>query len=332
MDHGPRTPPQVGVLIAQLGTPEAPTEEALRPYLREFLSDPRVVDLPRWKWLPVLHLIVLRRRPARSAALYRRIWTPAGSPLMVHSRAQVHGVQERLGGRYRVELGMRYGRPSIGSAVEALVAGGIDRILVFPMFPQFSCSTTASVYDAAHRAAAGRRRVPALRHVPPYYDDPHYVGALAARLRDTACAAAQPPERYLFTFHGVPRRYISEGDPYREQCLTTAELLAAALSLPADRWLCAFQSHFGKEEWLQPYTDVTLAELGRRQVGSLLVACPGFTADCLETVDEIGREGAAAFTTAGGGRMLLCPCLNDHPAWLDAMAAIVRRQTAGWVD
>lgn len=333
MDHAARTAPRIGVLIAQLGTPQAPTPQALRPFLREFLSDRRVIDLPRWKWLPVLHLVVLRRRPARSAALYRNIWTPSGSPLMVYSQAQVAGVQERLDARYRVVLGMRYGHPSIACAIRSLVDEGVDRILVFSMFPQLSSSTTASIYDGVHRAvAACRRRVPTLRYVPPYFDDPLYVGALAARVRAATAAAGGPPERHLFTFHGVPRRYVEEGDPYRQQCEATARLLAEELALPRERWQCTFQSRFGREEWLEPYTDRALEELGGHGVASLLVACPGFTADCLETLDEIGRDGAGKFAAAGGGRMLLCPCLNDHPVWLDAMAAIVRRETAGWVD
>ena len=331
----------VGVLLAQLGTPEAPTAAALRPYLREFLSDPRVIDLPRWKWLPILHLVVLRVRPARSARLYARIWTSEGSPLMVHSRAQTQGLQERLGNRYQVVLGMRYGQPSIAAAMRQFAEAGIDRILVFPMFPQFSASTTGSIYDAVNRAATGRRcplffdrrrRMPALRFVPPYFDDPGYIEALKNTIAEAVARRERPPDRFLITFHGIPLRYVQEGDPYRDQCRVTAELLATALELAPEQWVTGFQSRFGKEEWLQPYTEEILQQLGSDGVNELVASCPGFTADCLETLDEIGNEGQEQFRAGGGGQLHLVPCLNSHPAWLDTMAAISRRECAGWVD
>ena len=331
---------RIGILIAPLGTPQAPTAQALRPYLKEFLSDPRVIDLPRWKWLPILHLFILPRRPARSAALYKRVWTPDGSPLLIHSKAQVEGLQERLGPAYRVILGMRYGQPSIAAAMRLLADEGIDRIVVFPMFPQFSASTTGSIYDAVNRAATGRRcplffdrrrTMPTLRFVPPYYDHPAYIDALKTTIRADADRLDFTPDRHLITFHGIPKRYIDEGDPYRQQCETTAQLLAAALDLAPDRWLVGFQSRFGKEPWLEPYTEDILADLGRQNVHSLVAACPGFTADCLETTDEIGHEGARFFKEGGGKEFHLVPCLNSQPAWLDAMAAIARQESAGWV-
>lgn len=335
------TQPKVGVLVAQLGTPDAPTPRALRRYLAQFLSDMRVIDIHPLLWQPLLRLIILNRRPQRSARLYRRIWTDEGSPLLIHSQKQVKGLQERLGHQYRVVLGMRYGKPSIESAMHTLEAEGIDRILVFPMFPQFSCATSGSIYDAVNIAACGRRNpmfherkrnMPTLRFVPPYYADQGYIAALKATIEETIARLRQDQVRYLFTFHGIPKRYVDEGDPYRRHCEIAAEYLAAALGLPPKQWQVSFQSQFGKEPWLQPYTEDTLHELGKQRLESLVAVCPGFTADCLETLDEIGNEGAHQFAESGGGAFTLVPCLNAHPVWLDAMTAIVRRETLGWLD
>ena len=329
----------IGVLLVQLGTPAAPTAAALRPYLRQFLSDPRVVDLHPLKWWPILYLFVLTRRPARSARLYKRIWQSDGSPLMIHSRSQERGLQERLGSGYRVLLGMRYGEPSVRGVIEAFRSEGIERLVVFPMFPQFSSATTGSVYDAVYRAAQGRkgafrgdrrRHMPAIRIVPPYFDHPAYIGSLAARLSEQVAQAGREPDRYLITFHGIPSRYVDEGDPYRSHCETTAQLLAESVGLGSDRWMVGFQSRFGKEEWLQPYTEDILQQLGGQGVRRVVVTCPGFTADCLETLDEIGNEGAAQFRNGGGEDFELVPCLNDHPLWLDSMAEIIRQESAGW--
>ena len=335
----PASSAKIGVLVAQLGTPQAPTARALRPYLRQFLSDPRVIDLHPLRWYPILYLFVLTRRPARSAALYANIWTDEGSPLMVHSQAQTRGLQERLGAAYRVVLGMRYGEPSIARAVQSLEQEGVERILVFPMYPQFSCATTGSIYDAVNRAALGRRcpwffdrkrQMPALRFVPPYADHPAYINALKQSVAAAVARLRWTPDRYLITFHGIPQRYVDEGDPYRRHCEETARQLAAALGLADDEWVSGFQSRFGKEPWLEPYTEEVLACLGEQGVRRLVAICPGFTADCLETLDEIGREGAEQFSSGGGQQFHLVPCLNDHPAWLDAMAAIARQELAGW--
>ncbi|HIG57181.1 MAG TPA: ferrochelatase [Candidatus Latescibacteria bacterium] len=330
---------KIGVLIAQLGTPQAPTAKAVRPYLRQFLSDPRVIDLHPLKWYPILYLFVLTRRPARSAALYANIWTDEGSPLMVHSKAQTKGLQERLGDDYRVILGMRYGEPSIEQAIKTLEAEGIERILIFSMYPQFSSTTTGTIYDVVNRAANGRRcpwffdrkrQMPTLRFVPPYYDHPAYIDALKQSITDETERLAWKPDRHLITFHGIPKRYIDEGDPYRRQCEETAQLLATALELDEDDWTSGFQSRFGKEPWLEPYTEEVLSGLGDQGVRRLLAACPGFTVDCLETLDEIGREGDELFRAGGGEALHLAPCLNDHPAWLDAMATIARQELSGW--
>lgn len=330
---------KIGVLVANLGTPDAPTAKALRPYLREFLSDMRVIDYHPLVWQPILRGIILNTRPARSARLYQRIWTDEGSPLLVNTRRQAEGLQARLGDEYRVIYGMRYGNPSIASAIAQLEAEGIDRILVFSMFPQYSYTTTASIYDATYTAAAGRRcplfhsrkrHVPTLRFVPPYYAHPGYIAALKARLLEQA--AVESPDQWLFSFHGIPARYVRTGDPYREQCEQTAALLAASMGLPDGRWRVAFQSQFGPEKWLQPYTDAVIEAMPGEGIQQMVVTCPGFTSDCLETVDEIGHEGALQWQEGGGSAdgFHFVPCLNDHPLWLDAMADIVQQEAQGW--
>lgn len=333
---------KIGVLVVQLGTPDSPTAGAVRPYLRQFLSDRRVIDYSPFFWQPVLRGIILRVRPAKSARLYARIWTDEGSPLMVYSQRQVEGLQERLGDRYRVILGMTYGSPGIREAIDTLENEGIDRIVALSMYPQYASTTTASVYDAVYDAAGGKRGlfnyenkrfVPALRFVPPYYDDPGYIDALRMRVEETVQSASQPPQKYLFTFHGNPARYTGDGDPYREQCLVTARLLADSLNLKDEDWLVTFQSRFGPEKWLEPYTSETIEHLAAEGIERLLVVAPGFTADCLETLDELGNEAREEFAAAGGREegFILAPCLNDHPRWLDVLAGIVRRESLGWV-
>lgn len=332
---------KIGVLLAQLGTPDAPTAKALRPYLRQFLSDRRVIDYPPIVWQPILHGILLRLRPRRSARAYRRIWQAKGSPLMIHSRAQVSALQERLGGSFRVVLGMTYGNPSIESAIQALEREGIDRIVVLPMFPQFSSTTTSCIYDAVFRTAAGRngtlfhdhkRFTPALRFVAPYYDHPAFIEAMRMHLRREIDKLDQPPDMYLISFHGLPNRYIQTGDPYRSHCETTATLLAAAMGWRDDEWTLAFQSRFGPEEWLQPYTEDVLAELPKRDFERPFVFSPGFVTDCLETLDELGIEGLEQFEQGGGQpeNYHLAPCLNATPGFMVALAEIVLADSAGW--
>jgi ferrochelatase len=324
---------KIGVLVAQLGTPDAPTTPAVRAYLRQFLSDRRVVDLHRAAWLPILHGIVLRTRPAKSAELYRRVWTETGSPLLNITRAQAAGLQARLAGRgeIRVEVAMRYGNPSTGAAIGRLLAWGADRILLFPMYPQYSAATTGSTYDEVFTELKALRSVPALRVVPPYFDDPGYVDVLAKSVRETMEKIAVRPDKVILSFHGIPQRYADLGDPYPEQCRATARALAERMGWSPDDTIVAFQSRFGREPWLQPYTDETLMALGRQGLQNVLVLCPGFTADCLETIDEIGSLGHEQFRSTGGDRLDLVACLNDRTDWLDAMTAIAERELGGWI-
>lgn len=334
---------KVGVLVAQLGTPEAPTAKGLRPYLKQFLSDTRVIDYPPWVWQPILRGAVLPRRPVRSARLYSRIWTDEGSPLLVYSNKQIASLQERLGAGCRVILGMTYGEPSISRAVATLEAEGIDRLIVLPMFPQYSSTTTASIYDAVYAAAAGKaglfhvnrkRFVPALRFIAAFYDAPDYIESMRQHLSETVGALPDAPDKYVITFHGIPDRYIQTGDPYRAQCERTARLLADAMNWDDSQWVIGFQSRFGREEWLAPYTEEVLTGLHKQGVQRPLVFSPGFVTDCLETLDELGNEGREQFAHGGGDpeKFRLAPCLNDHPAWIDVMADLVRQNAGGWVD
>jgi ferrochelatase len=329
MNAGPR----VGIVLLQLGTPDAPTPTALRRYLHEFLRDRRVIDLPRALWWPILYLSVLPRRPRHSARLYSRIWTPEGSPLLVISNAQADGLAARLAAAdhsaVRVTIGMRYGRPSIAAAVEELLSSGCDRILAVPMYPQYASATTGSSLERLFDTLASRRVVPPIRVVPPYYDLEAYITALAASARDALDGWV--PDHVLLSFHGLPRRYAELGDPYPLHCRATARALAAEMGWRDEQVTVAFQSLFGREEWLRPYTDQTLRELAARRVPRLAVLCPGFTADCLETLEEMGMTNRALYGKAGGGEYRLVPSLNTHPTWLDGLAAIVRRELAGWL-
>ena len=325
-------PARTAVLLCNLGTPDAPTAPAVRRYLAEFLSDPRVVELPRALWLPVLHAVVLRVRPAASARRYRAIWTPLGSPLAVWTARQAEALGERLAAAPQpvtVRHAMRYGRPSIGEVLDALKACGHARVLVLPLYPQYAASTTASVCDAVYRWALRQRRIPEFRFVGDYHDDAGYVEAAWCRI-DAHWQAHGRPDRLVLSFHGIPARAVAQGDPYREQCLRTAELIAARTGLDAGHVVVTFQSRFGKAEWLRPYTDATLAELARQGVGRVDVMCPGFTSDCLETLEEIAVEARETFLRAGGREFHAIACLNDAPAWIDALAAIAARHLQGW--
>ena len=321
---------KIGVLVAQLGTPDAPTAQALRPYLRQFLSDRRVIDYSPWLWQPILRGIILRVRPKKSAQLYARIWLEEGSPLLVYSQRKAVALQTRLGDKFRVILGMRYGNPSIPSAIAQLESEGIDRIVVLPMFPQFSCTTTASIYDAVYSAVMGKhadrkRYMPAVRFIPPYYDHPAYIHALKTHLSQQIAQARHKPDKIVISFHGIPHRYIQTGDPYRAHCERTAHLLANAMNWTDDQWVLSFQSQFGPEKWLEPYTDEVLERLHHDGVQYPMVFSPGFVTDCLETLDELGNEGREQFAEGGGDpeKFTFIPCLNNHSDWIEAMTTLV---------
>jgi ferrochelatase len=320
-----------GVLLVQLGTPDAPTTEALRPYLRQFLSDPRVIEVPRWKWWFILNLFILRRRPKQSAAKYARIWHPeTGSPLLHWTRRQADLLQQSLPG-VPVRFGMQVGNPSVASVVDEMIRGGVERLIVLPMYPQYSATTTASATDVLFQALMKQRRVPALRIVPPYYDHPAYLDAVVALIRDELAALPWQPDHYLLSFHGIPIKYAQRGDPYATHVKRTTFRLVERLGWPAGSWTQSFQSLFGREPWLRPYTDDMLQKLAKRGVRRVFVALPGFTADCLETVDEIGHESRQVFLKAGGLDLHACRCLNDHPAWIAALRRLVIEEGRGWL-
>ncbi|MCW5664253.1 MAG: ferrochelatase [Piscinibacter sp.] len=323
---------RTGVLLVNLGTPDAPTPAALRRYLAQFLSDPRVVEIPRWAWWPILHGIILRVRPARSAKKYASIWTEAGSPLAVWTAKQATLLRGFLGERGHpvlVRHAMRYGNPSIASQLDALKAEGATRVLVLPLYPQYAGSTTASALDAVTDWMHQVRHLPELRAVNRYHDDPLYIEALARRV-EAHWQREGRGERLVLSFHGVPKRTLLLGDPYHCECLVTARLLRERLGLDPAQMLVTFQSRFGKAEWLQPYTEPTLIELARSGVQRVDVMCPGFTSDCLETLEEIDQEVREAFLGAGGQAYHYIPCLNDDPAWIAALAAIAIRHMQGW--
>jgi protoporphyrin/coproporphyrin ferrochelatase len=332
---------RLGVLLVNLGTPDAPTTAAVRRYLAEFLSDPRVVELPSVLWQPVLHGAVLRIRPAQSAARYRRIWTKDGSPLLVHSQRQKTLLFGYLGARLKtmglpadhcpVELGMRYGNPSIATAMEKLRAENCERILVLPLYPQYAASTTGSAVDAVFAATRSMRRVPALRTVDAYHDDPGYVGAVVQSINDHWATNGRP-NTLVLSFHGVPRRTLDRGDPYHCHCLKTARLVTTELGLRPEQHAVVFQSRFGRARWLEPEIKATLVQLARDGIRRVDVVCPGFVSDCLETLEEIGLEGRAAFLGAGGAEFHAIPCLNERPAWITALATLALKHLAGWLD
>jgi protoporphyrin/coproporphyrin ferrochelatase len=328
--HG--TAAKTAVLLCNLGTPDEPTPAAVRRYLTQFLSDPRVVEIPRLLWWPILHGVILRVRPARSARKYASIWTLEGSPLKVWTEKQALLLRGYLGQRGQpvlVRHAMRYGQPSIASALDALKAEGADRVLVLPLYPQYAASTTASVGDDVGAWMKNVRNVPELRFVKHYHDDPAYIGALARRVNDHWMMYGRP-DKLVLSFHGVPRRTLELGDPYHCECLKTGRLLGERLKLRDDAMVVTFQSRFGKAEWLKPYTEPTLIALAQKGVGRVDVMCPGFAADCLETLEEIDQEARAAFLGAGGKEFTYVPCLNDQHEGIAALAGIAIRHMQGW--
>ena len=331
--HG--TPSRTGVLLVNLGTPEAPTAKALRPYLRQFLSDPRVVEIPRAVWLPILHGIVLNTRPAKSAAKYASIWMPEGSPLKVYTERQAKLLKGRLGQEglpdLVVDWAMRYGAPSIPEVLGRMKAAGCSRILVLPLYPQYAASATASVLDEVACCLTHWRNLPELRYVRSFHDHPGYIAALEANVREHWMKHGQG-NKLVMSFHGIPRRSLERGDPYHCECQKTARLLADALRLPAERWQITFQSRFGRAEWLQPYTQPTLEALAKAGTASVDVICPGFVGDCLETLEEIGMECKQAFLGHGGKVFRYIACLNDRPDWIAALADLARQHLGHWAE
>ena len=330
--HG--TPERVGILLLNLGTPDAPTAKALRPYLKQFLSDPRVVEIPRLVWWPILNGIILNTRPAKSAEKYAQIWSAEGSPLLVHTRKQAIMLKGYLGTRgiaVEVEFGMRYGNPSVASALEKLRARNCTRILVLPLYPQYAASSTGSALDAVWQELQRMRNMPEVRTVRHYHDDPGYIAALAASVNRHWMDHGRP-DKLIMSFHGIPRRSLTLGDPYHCECHKTGRLLAEALKLEKEQYMICFQSRFGRAEWLQPYFAPTLEQLAKDGTKRVDVICPGFAGDCLETLEEIGMEGKATFLGAGGNEYHYIPALNERDEWLHALSDIAERHLQGWLD
>lgn len=324
---------KIGVLITNLGTPEAPTKQALRPYLKEFLSDPRVVEVPRVLWWCILNLIILNTRPAKSAEAYASVWTEDGSPLMLHTKAQASALakkmQQEYGDKVIVDYAMRYGAPSISDKMDDLLAKGARKVLVLPLYPQYSASTVGSTYDAIAQDFVKRRWLPDFRFISHYHDRPAYIHALAESVK-AHWAEHGRADKLLLSYHGVPKRYLLEGDPYHCECHKTSRLLAEALGLSKDEVMTTFQSRFGKEEWLTPYTDETMKSLPAKGVKSVQVLCPGFSSDCLETIEEIGEENREYFMEAGGERYEYIPALNSEPAHIDMLFGLIQDNLQGW--
>ena len=323
---------RTAVVLCNLGTPDAPTTTAVRRYLAEFLSDPRVVEIPAAVWKPILHGIVLRTRPAQSAAKYRTVWTEQGSPLLVWTVRQAELLQQWLQARgqsVRVLPAMRYGQPALTGVLDQLKAEGVERILVLPAYPQYSGSTTGSVLDCIYGWSRQIRHIPEMRFVNRYPDDAGYIAALADSVRAHWQLHGQA-EKLVLSYHGVPKRTVAQGDPYLIECHQTTEALRLALGLAPEQILMTFQSRFGKAEWLQPYTEPTLIALAQQGLRQVDMMCPGFTADCLETLEEIDAEVREAFLHAGGQDYRYIPCLNDRPLWIDALGDLCQRHLAGW--
>lgn len=323
---------KIGILISNLGTPEAATTPALRRYLAEFLSDPRVVEVPRLIWKMILHGVILRIRPARSAKAYQTVWTDEGSPLMVHTKNQAKRLAEYFaakGSRYEVVFAMRYGQPSVANALDELLQKGVRKLVVLPLYPQYSGSTTGSTFDALAADFTKRRWLPELRFVNQYCDSPAYIKAVASSIRQHQQVNGKP-QKLVLSYHGVPLKYLHKGDPYHCQCLKTSRLIASELGLNETEYMTTFQSRFGREPWLQPYTDHTLQALPKQGIEHIQVVCPGFSSDCLETIEEIGEENRDYFLEAGGKTFEYIPALNSTDEHISALAQILEDQLQGW--
>ena len=330
-DH--QSPERLGVLLVNLGTPTAPTISAVRKYLREFLSDPRVIDYPRWLWLPILHGVILRVRPAKSAHAYRQVWTEHGSPLLVHTQALATALRVKLqqsNVNLQLAVGMTYGEPSIKHALQQLLQANVRKILVLPLFPQYSVSTTASVFDAVAKAINKSFWIPELRFINNYHDDALYISALAQSV--TSHWQQHGRKHLLMSFHGLPRRYLYLGDPYHCHCLKTARLLAETLRLSESEWSVSFQSRVGREQWLQPYTEKTLQEFPKKGIKQISALCPGFAVDCLETLEEIAIRNREDFLAAGGESLDYIPALNSSASQVQLLSNLISRHVQGWQE
>ena len=326
-EHPQVVPPRIGVLLVNLGTPDAPDAPSVRRYLGEFLSDRRVVEIPQILWQPILRGIILTTRPKKSAHAYAQVWTDDGSPLAATTRAQSHALQTAFGETVQVAYAMRYGNPAIGPAIDALKAAGCARILVAPLYPQYCAATTATVVDAVGKHLESLRWQPTIRFLPPYHDDAAYLDALKTSVEAGLAALDFNPDVLLASFHGMPQRTLELGDPYHCHCQKTARLLAEALGRPVD---VAFQSRFGRAKWLEPATDTRLEQLGR-DGRSVAIFAPGFAADCLETLEELAIRGKQQFEGAGGKRFAYLPCLNADTPGMAMLETLVRRELAGWL-
>lgn len=326
------TAPRTAILVCNLGTPAAPTPAAVRRYLSEFLHDPRVVEIPRWIWCFILHGVILRTRPAQSAKRYASVWTPQGSPLTVWTDKQAKllaGYLGQRGHRVTVRFAMRYGAPSIASVLDELKAGGAQRVLVLPMYPQYCAATTGSVCDAVYKWGKRVRSLPELRFVNRFHDDPRYIDALAKRLMDHWMTHGRG-EKLVMSFHGMPKRTQALGDPYFDECMETARLVARRADVKPENLVVTFQSRLGRAEWLQPYTEPTLVKLAKEGVKKIDVICPGFVADNLETLEEINQEAREAYLKAGGIEFNYVPCLNDQHEWMAALTSLALQHLQGW--
>jgi ferrochelatase len=328
-DHDGASPRQ-GILLCNLGTPDAPRPAELRRYLKEFLSDPRVVEIPRLLWWMILNLIILRIRPRRSAKLYQSVWTEAGSPLMLYSQGQVKAVKQRLAEKYGdipVVLGMRYGNPSMASAIKELTDQNVRDIIVLPLYPQYAGATTGSTFDAIAKTFTKLRWVPELQFINGYHKSEGYLDALCSTIKRHIDEHGQP-DKLVFSYHGTPERYLKNGDPYHCFCHQTTRLVREKLGFDESQVITTFQSRFGREPWLQPYTDKTLEQLPENGVKYVAVICPGFSSDCLETIEEINMEARESFIESGGEQFHYIPCLNDEPAHIDALVSILEKRLA----
>ena len=324
---------KIGVLLTNLGTPDAPQKMALKRYLKEFLSDPRVVEVPRLLWWMILNLVILNIRPKRSAKAYASVWTDKGSPLMFHTRDQADGVRAKLQQTYGddivVEFAMRYGSPAMHDVMDTMFQAGVRKLLVLPLYPQYCASTSGSTFDMVAKDFTQRRWIPELRFINHYHDDPGYIQAVADSIRAHWQTHGRA-DKLLLSYHGIPKRYLTNGDPYHCECFKTSRLIAQNLGLEPSQYATTFQSRFGREEWLQPYTDATLKALPAQGIKSVQVVCPGFSADCLETIEEIGEENREYFMHAGGESYQYISALNAQPAHIDALAALITKNLQGW--